>query len=211
MIQKKCREKLYQFRLNKAVVLLRKYLNSVTLSCYKDDLDIYEDSKSDNRSSISEEVIGVEEEDSAFILSANEYLSLGTKVSADAELARTFVLEDCVIFLLNVVKCACFLKGGVLISILIGYALINFKYTKTINLHEICNHVLPMFCRAIEIGNYLYDCNGAFGFLHVEEGINSFSELMNLRIVNKFNLHLSSDQEYSLMLHRHQKIKISPK
>lgn len=101
--------------------------------------------------------------------------------------------------------------GGVLISILIGYALINFKYTKTINLPEICNHILPMFCRDIEIGNYLYDCNGAFGFLHVEEGINSFSELMNLRIVNKFNLHLSSDQEYSLMLHRHQKIKISPK
>lgn len=111
MIQKKCRGKLHRFWLNKAVVLLRKYLNSGTLSCYRDDLDIYEDSKSDNRSSIWEEQIGVEEEDSEFILSANEYLSLDTKVSAGAELARTFVLEDCVIFLLNVVKCACFLVG----------------------------------------------------------------------------------------------------
>ena len=99
--------------------------------------------------------------------------------------------------------------GVVLISVLIGYALINYKYTKAINLHEICNHILPMFCGAIEIENYLYDCNGAF--LHVEEEINLFSELMNLRIVNKFNLHLSSDQEYSLMQYMHQKIKISPK
>lgn len=99
--------------------------------------------------------------------------------------------------------------GVVLISVLIGYALINYKYTKAINLHEICNHILPMFCGAIEIENYLYDCNGAF--LHVEEEINLFSELMNLRIVNKFNLHLSSDQEYSLMQHMHQRIKISPK
>ena len=103
-----------QFQLNKAVVLFGKCLDPGTLSSYKDDLDISEDSKSDSRSSISEEETGVDEEDSEFILSANKEISLDTIVSTGTELARTFVLEDCVIFQLNVVTATFFLVEGVI-------------------------------------------------------------------------------------------------
>ena len=43
----------------------------------------------------------------------------------------------------------------VLISVLIGNALINYNYMNAIDLHEIWNHISPLYCGAIEIGNYL--------------------------------------------------------
>ena len=84
----------YQFHLKKAVVLLRKYMDPGTLSSYKNDLDIDEDSELDNISSISEEESGVDEKDNKFILSANEEISLDTIVR---ELDQTFMFEDCII------------------------------------------------------------------------------------------------------------------
>lgn len=41
--------------------------------------------------------------------------------------------------------------------------------------------------------------------------MNVFPVSMNLRIVDKFNLYLSSDQQHSLMQHIHQVNKISPR
>ena len=138
-----------QFELKKAVVLLGKYLDPGMLSSYKDNLDIDEDSESDNRSSISEEEIGVAEEDNEFILFANEEISLNTIVNAGTELAQTFIFEDCVIEHVGgiqtypPVECCqgCMFSGGgsnayALISVLIGY-LINYNYMNAINLHEI--------------------------------------------------------------------------
>lgn len=140
----------YQFKLKKAVVLLGKYLDTGMLSSYKDNLDIDEDSESDNRSRISEEEIGVAEEDNEFILFANEDISLTTIVSAGTELAQTFIFEDCVIkhvggiqTYLSVECCqgCMFSVGGsnacALISVLIGYPLINYNYMNAINLHKI--------------------------------------------------------------------------
>ena len=81
----------YQFELKKAVVLLGKYLDTGMLSSYKDNLDIDEDSESDNRSRISEEEIGVAEEDNEFILFANEDISLNTIVQVQSLLKRLYL------------------------------------------------------------------------------------------------------------------------
>ena len=163
----------YQFQLKKDVALLGKYLDPRTLSSYKDDLDIDGDSESDDRSSILEEEIGVDEKDKEIILSVNEEISLDTIVSAGKELFQRFIFEDCVIehvggiqtLHLSAECCqgrmfsseGC--KACVLISVLIGYALINYNYMNAIDLHEIWNHISPLFCGAIERGNHLYDYN----------------------------------------------------
>ena len=90
------------------------------------------------------------EEDNEFILFANEDISLNTIVSAGTELAQTFIFDDCVIkhvggiqTYLSVECCqgCMFSVGGsnacALISVLIGYPLINYNYMNAINLHKI--------------------------------------------------------------------------
>lgn len=83
-----------------------------------------------------------------------------------------------------------------IIALLMGYLVRGVKSTMDIEI--LFNRILPLFCGAIDIGNYLYERCGAMGLLYVEEAISALPTSIDVHILEETNVHIKGSGENTL-------------
>lgn len=131
-------------------------------------------------------------------------------VNCGEELAMRYKFDDCHTIIRNGCQniflpetcCQSKLNGSngssacVIIALLMGYLVRGVKSTMDIEI--LFNRILPLFCGAIDIGNYLYERCGAMGLLYVEEAISALPTSIDVHILEETNVHIKGSGENTL-------------
>ena len=196
----------YRLQMEKAVQDFRPFISledSVSSETTSDDDEMNDDSLCDNDLSYYNSMTDSEDENiSDVIIDDDDTMNRSLITNVGSMLASQLSFSTChvedtsgimTVFLPSE-YCQNKLDGAngsnacVLISLIMGYMYVTENCDPVSSISSIVDRLLPLFCGAIHVGNYLHSESGFTGMLHIEEALALLPPELPMELVEETNL-----------------------